>query len=475
MVIILGLRIKFVSIRWKLVSTYLLLIILTLLLIHTFISESIRINYVNEKKVHLLSQGNIIADRVANHNKNSNDMDALLKGYSKEIKSRIMIVNKKGIVLNDAYDVLKGMKINHWEIQESLKGKSIAREHQLKGYGKTLYVTVPIVLNNKVYGAIFISSSLEKVYGNVNKIMRNYLLLAILCIVITGFISFIFAHVIATPIEKLTEGIKKMHQGKLEQKVEIIGNDELTNLAQAFNTMSTKLFQVDQQRKEFVGNVSHELRTPLSAMKLLSESLIYEENVPIKTYREFLKDIASEVDRLDKIIQSLLALVDIDKGKLELNYEVTYVNYLLEKLIHSLKPIAVQKKISMNFVYSEKIQIGLDRVKIQQALTNIIHNAIKYTPEGGIVEVFLYSENGAAVVEIKDNGIGIPKESLPYIYERFYRVDKARSRSTGGTGLGLSISKQIIELHQGEVEVISEVGKGTTFYVRLPKNMNVYS
>jgi signal transduction histidine kinase len=288
-------------------------------LIHTFISESIRINYVNEKKVHLLSQGNIIADRVVNHNKNSNDMDALLKGYSKEIKSRIMIVNKKGIVLNDAYDVLKGTKIDHWEIQESLKGKSIAREHQLKGYGKTLYVTVPIVLNNKVYGAIFISSSLEKVYGNVNKIMRNYLLLAILCIVITGFISFIFAHVIATPIEKLTEGIKKMHQGKLEQKVEIIGNDELTNLAQAFNTMSTKLFQVDQQRKEFVGNVSHELRTPLSAMKLLSESLIYEENVPIETYREFLKDIASEVDRLDKIIHSLLALVDIDKGKLELN------------------------------------------------------------------------------------------------------------------------------------------------------------
>ncbi|QXM05921.1 HAMP domain-containing sensor histidine kinase [Crassaminicella indica] len=430
-------------------------------------------NYINEKKVNLLSQGNIIADRIVSYN--SNEIDNLLKKYSKEIKSRIMLLDEKGIVINDSYDVLNGTKLEHWEVVEALKGKSVAREHELEGYGRVMYVTVPIILNNKVYGSVFISFSLEEVYNNVNKIMRNYFLLAMLCIVITGFISFIFAHVISTPIEKLTEGIKKMYQGNLEQKVEVIGNDELTNLAHAFNMMSTKLFQVDQQRKEFVANVSHELRTPLSAIKLLSESLMYEEKTAVETYREFLKDIVLEVNRLDKIIESLLALVDIDKGKLELNYEITYVNYLLEKLIHSLKPIAEQKKISIDFICSEKIQIELDRIKIQQALTNIIHNAIKYTPEGGKVDILLYSENDSVTIKVKDNGIGIPKESLPHIFERFYRVDKARARSTGGTGLGLSISKQIIELHQGEIEVTSEVDRGTVFYVRLPKNISIRS
>jgi signal transduction histidine kinase len=384
-----------------------------------------------------------------------------------------MIVNEEGIVINDGYDTLKNIKLENPEVVQGLKGKIITREYKLKEYGRTLYVAVPIISNNKVVGVVFISSSLEKIYSNVNKMTKNYFMLAVLCIIISGLVSFIFAHVIANPIEKLTKGIKKMYQGDLSQKVEVVGNDELTNLAQAFNMMSTKLFQVDQQRKEFVANVSHELRTPLSAMKLLSQSLLYEENASIETYREFLGDIASEVDRLDKIIESLLALVDLDQEKLELNYEITYVNYLLEKLIQSLKPIAEQKGMHIQFICSEKIQINLDRIKIQQALTNIIHNAIKYTPQGKKVEVSLYSEDNKVTVQIKDNGIGIPEESLPYIFERFYRVDQARARSTGGTGLGLAISKQIIELHQGEIEVISQVNKGTIFYVRLPKDMSV--
>jgi signal transduction histidine kinase len=450
-----------------------LLIILTLLLINIFISEFIRINYIDEKKIYLFSQANIIVDRIVAYN--NSEIDQLLKWYSNEINSRIMVVNEEGLVINDAYDTLKNTKLENREVLEGLKGKIIAREYRLKEYGRTLYVTVPIILNNEVNGVVFISSSLEKVYSNVNKMTKNYFMLAVLCIIISGLVSFVFAHVIANPIEKLTEGIKKMYQGDLSQKVEVIGNDELTNLAQAFNMMSTKLFQVDQQRKEFVGNVSHELRTPLSSMKLLSQSLLYEENASIETHREFLRDIASEVDRLDKIIESLLALVDMDQEKLELNYEITYVNYLLEKLIQSLKPIAEQKRIHIKFICTEKIQINLDRIKIQQALTNIIHNAIKYTPEGGNVEIVLYLENNMVIVQIKDNGIGIPEESLPYIFERFYRVDKARARSTGGTGLGLAISKQIIELHQGEIEVISQEHKGTTFYIRLPKDMSAYS
>lgn len=448
-----------------------------MLLINSFISEAIRINYINQKKIHLFTQGNIIAGRVINVIEDriveSSGLEELTKEISKDIKARVLIVNKMGFVVSDSYDVLRGSPIRHYELQESLKGKSAAKQHNLEKYGRTMYVSVPIILNTKVIGAVFISASLEEIYQNIHDIMRNFLYLSLISILITGFISFVFAKLISTPIEKLTDSIMKIHQGNLDERVEIRGNDELSNLGSAFNLMITKLAQVEQQRKDFVANVSHELRTPLSAIKLLAESLLHQEDVKAETYREFLQDIDTEVDRLNKIIENLLALVDIDKGKLELDYQITYVNYLIENIIHYLKPLADNKQIEMVFCEREKIHIKLDQIKIQQALTNIIHNAIKYTPNGGRIEISLYPEHDDIVIKIEDNGIGIPEESLPYIFERFYRVDKARARSTGGTGLGLAISQQIVALHQGKIEVASEVNKGTIFYVRLPKEVGV--
>ncbi len=400
----------------------------------------------------------------------SNDeIISLMDGYSKELGVRILIVSKDRKVLYDTSKTSMDTKISNWEIEESLKGKSVAKEYSSKE--RSIYIAIPILFENEVYGSIFISSSLEDVYKSIRDMKRRYFYLSLLCLSITGFISFLLAHVIATPIERLTKSINKMYQGDLEQRVELRGHDELTDMARAFNLMSTKLFQVDKQRKEFVGNVSHELRTPLSAIKLLSQSLLHEDIIEPNTYKEFLKDIVSEVDRLNKIIESLLSLVDIDKEKLEVEYQLTYINDLIEKLICTLKPLANEKNIYISFIHFEKIQIKIDPIKMQQALTNILSNAIKYTHKEGQIKVLLYEEEQEVVIKIKDNGIGIPKNSLPYIFERFYRVDKARSRQTGGTGLGLSISKQIIELHQGKIEVSSEEHKGTTFKIQLPCNI----
>ena len=476
MVIILNLNQNFISIRWKLVSTYLLLIVITLLLVNSFIGEEIRVNNINEKKVNLLTQGNIIADRVISYNiylnESTDTIDQLMKLHSKEIKSRVIILNNEAVVISDSFDVFKGNTLKHDEIQQALNGNSIARQHNLKDYGRTMYVAVPISTNNKIHGVVFISSSLEEHYKLISSIMKRYILLSLVSIIITGLISFIFAHLIANPIEKLTDSINKIYHGNFEQKVEIVGNDELSNLGRAFNLMSIKLSQVDRQRKDFVANVSHELRTPLSAMKIVSESLLHQEDADIHVYRDFLKDIDSEVDRLNKIIENLLSLVDMDQESLQIEYQITYVNYLLEKVIHSLKPLAEHKRLNLIFTEIDKIQIELDQIKIQQALTNIIYNAIKYTQERGTVHITLYSENNDAIIKIEDNGIGIPADSLPHIFEKFYRVDKARSRSTGGTGLGLAIAQQIIVLHQGRIEVTSQLNKGTIFYIFIPKIIN---
>lgn len=480
MVIILGINKKrFFGLRWKLVSTYLLLVLLTILLINSFISESLRINYISEKKINLLTQCHIIADRVSPYIEDSENSfiknrikDVILK-FSNEIKSRVIVTDMHSNIVVDAYDILEGEKLNNQVVSLALLGKSTSKQLYLKSHGRVLYLAVPVVSNERIVGSIFISTSIEDVYEKIRKTIQKFIILSFFGLAITAFISFFFADIISKPIEKLTIAVKMMSQGKFNQKVEVYGNDEITDLSKAFNIMTTKLDQVDKQRQDFVANVSHELRTPLSSVKILSDSIVQDENMDPKLTREFIKDINNEIDRLSKIIDNLLYLVDIEKENLEIDYQLTYVNHMVKRIVNTLTPLANNKEITIVMNDNdEKIQIMLDQMKIQQALINIIGNAIKYTPEGGRVYVDLYVEKNMMVISIKDTGIGIPKSDLPFIFDRFYRVDKARARKTGGTGLGLSITQQIMSLHQGEIDVESEVNQGTTFYLKLPMGRN---
>lgn len=455
------------------------MVFLTILLINSFINESLRINYTNEKKISLLTQSNIIADRLSPYiseinSKYVNEVvtDIVMK-LSIELKSRVMISDRNGKILIDSFDTLEGERLNEEELSLALLGKNVANQHYLQKYGRVIYVAVPIISKGRILGAVFISSSLEEIFSNIKGTMHKFMVLSFFSLAITAFISFIFADIISKPIEKLTEAARRMAQGKFNQKVEVYGNDEISDLGRAFNLMTTKLDQVDKQRREFVGNVSHELRTPLSSIKILSESLIHQEHAPEEIYKEFLKDIDSEVDRLNKIIDSLLYLVDLEKEDIHLDYQLIYVNYLVQKVIGSLKPLADKKNIEVNFEEKVRIQVMLDKFKIQQSLINIVANAIKYTPENGKVEIEIYAEKDNFVIKIKDTGIGIPEDELPFIFDRFYRVDKARDRKTGGTGLGLSITQQLIALHQGEIKVESIVNEGTTLYIVLPLKATV--
>ncbi|MTI68738.1 MAG: cell wall metabolism sensor histidine kinase WalK [Firmicutes bacterium] len=427
-----------------------------------------------QKKIETLANANIISNRIKFYIEDNayvsleNGLKNNVENYSKEINSRIIIVNDKNLVRADSNGVHIDKKLYHDEIKSALSGSSKVSSYNFKDIGHVMYVSVPIKTDGDIVGATLISTSLRDVYARVGEISKTLNIISIISILFVAVISYLFADFFSKPIEKFTKVITKISQGKLGEKVEINTNDEFKQMATAFNMMSTKLGHVDNQRKDFVANVSHELRTPLSSMKLLSESLLHQDQAEIEVYREFLKDIDSEIDRLNHIIDDLLMLVDMDKEKLTIDYKITYMNYLVEKIFSRLKPLADEKNINLEFKAKEKLQTRVDPSKIQQSIINIIHNAIKYTPEGGSVKITLYYEFGNIVVKIKDTGIGIPKEKLPHIFERFYRVDRARSRNAGGTGLGLSIAKQIISLHQGDIQVESEVGKGTTFYIKIP-------
>lgn len=481
MVIILGKNFRnnnrFISVRWKIVSTYLLLVIILLILINIFIGQRFLEIFLGEKRIETLTQANTVANSIFFYmgSKEVDDFIYYLNyatgDNSKKYEARIIVIDRYNTVLSDSNNEYNGKTFRHKEIESALSGETDHGVYNFTSYGHVLYTSVPILRDDKVVGAVLLSKSLNDIYEKTDQVSYQLMLISIISIFFIALLAFMFADFLAKPIKRFIDAISKVSHNQLEQRIQIKANDEFKIMGNAFNLMISKLNQVDKQRKDFVANVSHELRTPLSSMKLLSESLIHQNEEDISIFKDFLQDINSEVDRLNNIIDDLLIHVDLDKEKLTLNLKTVSINYILEKIVSRLKPLADEKGIEIKLIFKDQIQRNIDLDKFQQAIINVIHNAIKYTPNGGKIDVVLYAKDNLTVIEVKDNGIGISQDSLEHIFDRFYRVDKSRSRNTGGTGLGLSIAYQIVSLHQGTIDVESEIGKGSIFYIKIPETL----
>ena len=270
------------------------------------------------------------------------------------------------------------------------------------------------------------------------------------------------------PFARITKSIEDVNEGYDSDNLHEDAYTETTLISEAFNKMLGRLKIVDDSRQEFVSNVSHELKTPLTSMKVLADSLLAQENVPVELYQEFMGDIAEEIERENKIINDLLSLVKMDKTTMNLTVQSENINELVERILKRLRPIAAQRNIELVFESFRPVTAEVDEVKLTLALSNLVENAIKYNKDDGWVHVSLNADHKYFYVKVADSGIGIPKEDTEHIFERFYRVDKSHSREIGGTGLGLAITRNAIVMHRGAVKVYSEEGEGTTFTVRVP-------
>jgi two-component system phosphate regulon sensor histidine kinase PhoR len=230
----------------------------------------------------------------------------------------------------------------------------------------------------------------------------------------------------------------------------------------------TEFKRLEQMRKDFVANVSHELRTPITSIKGFAETML-EDELDEQLEKHFLSIIHKESHRLQQLIQDLLDLSKLEKADFHLNYQTIHVDGLIKESVEMAKVQAKEKNIALTISGEEGLTLSADYDRLKQVILNLIYNAINYTPNGGEVSVFACDSSGYIKIQISDNGIGIEPEVLPRIFERFYRVDKARSRNTGGTGLGLSITKHIVEAHHGQIFVDSVVNEGSTFTIMLPK------
>ena len=272
------------------------------------------------------------------------------------------------------------------------------------------------------------------------------------------------------PFSKVSKAIEELTDGYLNEEISISDYTETELICNVFNKMLGRMKTLDDSRQEFVSNVSHELKTPMTSIKVLADSLNGQENVPVELYKEFMEDIVVEIDRENKIITDLLALVKMDKKASNLNIEKVSINDLLESILKRLKPIADKKGVELVLESYRPVVAEIDEVKLSLALSNLVENGNKYNVEDGWVHVTLNADHKYFYVTVADSGIGIPEESIDRIFERFYRVDKSHSREIGGTGLGLAITRNAIVMHRGAIKVRSEEHKGTTFSVRIPLN-----
>lgn len=393
---------------------------------------------------------------------------------------RVLVIDENFKIIKDTYGISEGKTVISEEVINCFKGSSTTNYDRKNGY---IEITTPIVdtalssattdsvgeeKSRLAEGVLLTSVSTDSIITTLEILSRKALIVELIAFVLIVALAFLMANVLTAPFERITQAINAVKAGFTDEQISVKDYLETEHIVDAFNQMLGRMKAVDDSRQEFVSNVSHELKTPLTSMKVLADSLMAQEEVPAELYKEFMTDIANEIERENKIINDLLSLVKLDKKAADINIEAVDINALLELILKRLRPIARKREIEVVYESVRPVTAEVDEVKLTLALSNLVENAIKYNKEQGWVRVTLDADHQFFTVEVSDSGIGIPQESTEHIFERFYRVDKSHSREIGGTGLGLAITRSAILMHRGSVKVESEEGVGTTFTVKIP-------
>jgi len=449
---------------------------------------------VEQRAMVVQSQLKIIADHLINedylNNKSSPAINAELTMLSNIYDGRIQIMGGNFVIIKDTYGNYEGKILISEDVIKCYQGESIFNYNAEREY---IEFMTPIIDNrkkdstdfsnktvvneeapeNKVQGVMLTSISTDYIRGTMVVMSRKAAIMETLIVMAVLGLAIILSIVLTRPFERITKAINEVKAGYSDETISVPDMAETVHIVDAFNHLLQRMKVLDDSRQEFVANVSHELKTPLTSMKVLADSLLTQNDLPVELYQEFMGDIVSEIDRENKIITDLLALVKLDKTVSDLNIAAININDLTELILKRLRPIARKMDVEVVFESNREVIAEVDEVKMTLVITNLVENAIKYNKEHGWVKVVLDADHQYFTMEVSDSGVGIPESSLTQIYERFYRVDKSHSREIGGTGLGLAITKNAILLHRGSITVTSKEGEGSIFCVKVPLNHSV--
>ena len=411
-------------------------------------------------------------------------INAELEQLSNLYGGRVLIISGNLKVVKDTYSISEGKTIISEEVVKCFRGESMSNYDRDLGY---IEMTIPIsetvqvdqmeltavtaetgAETEVVRGTMLVSISCDTILKTMDILKNKADILLLIMMLIIFSVALFLSNLLVRPLNKVTTAINEVAEGFSDKAINVPDYVETVHIIDAFNKLLGRMKVLDESRQEFVSNVSHELKTPITSMKVLADSLLAQADAPAELYREFMEDIAAEIDRENKIITDLLSLVKMDKKVAEMNVTEVNMNDLTEVILKRLRPIARKRDIEVTFESIRPVKATVDEVKISLVLSNLVENAVKYNKENGWVKVVLDADHQFFTLTVSDSGVGIPEEELDHIYERFYRVDKSHSREIGGTGLGLSITRSAVLMHRGSIQVESKPGEGTSFIVKIP-------
>jgi len=475
---------QFRSIRFKLTLWYVLILGILLISFSTFLYFTLSKSLYRDVDDRLRSLAQLIASESASpfSKFGFDDIDQALESSMnlKPMGKFIQVLDESGNIGRKS-DNLKNvhLPIGLSALKNASRGLMTLETSRFQDTPLRI-LTFPAIENSRVARIIQVASSLEDVEDALNNLLIILVITVPFALLVASLGGQFLASKALKPVDDITQTARAITSQNLNQRIDPLRvRDEISRLVETFNEMISRLDRSFRQIKQFSSDASHELKTPLTILKGEMEVALRKERPPSE-YQEILKSNLEEVNRMSKIVEDLLLLSNADSGEIRLSKEEIDLSEILHEVVTQLSVLAHQKKIRIETSnHCQDIRMMGDPLRIRALFLNLVENGIKYTEEGGAISIALRKgtpspgdslpdSKGFAEIIFSDTGIGITKEDQERIFDRFYRVDKARSREQGGSGLGLSICKWIVEAHQGRIRVESELGEGSAFIVSLP-------
>lgn len=382
----------------------------------------------------------------------------------------VYIYDGNGRLIASSKDLPDTLTFRSEIFQYVLRGSPRFDDFKIKtpeGHPSELRVlTTPVIEHKRVAYIVQVASPLSAINSELTNLSAILLLLVPLTVLVTGIAGSLLVRVTLNPVDDMVRAIREIKADSLKLRIAVPDtNDEIRRLGETFNEMLGRLEKSFSSQQQFIQDISHELKTPLTVLRGELEVTL-KKNRSVEEYAQILRSNLEEIDKIRRIVENLLILARLDTKGMAAEDKPVDLSQMLSTIVDHLKVLADQKQIILNTVAPPGVFLSGQDAQLRRLFVNLLDNAIKYTPPRGKVVVSLKKDNGLAIAEVSDTGHGIPQSELPFIFDRFYRVDKARSSE--GFGLGLSIAKSIALAHKGDIKVRSHEGLGTTFTVFLP-------
>ena len=463
------------SLQLKFALTYMVIIAAVLVLLNTYPVLASQ-DLVFRSKTNLLqSQAAVIANSLARTATLTADTvrdyveGSLMTSMDDMGQMRVLVTDPSGLVLYDSDD-LRDMEGEHAlfsELSAALHGWDVANSAYRDGAFRSR-AAIPVMYRGMIIGAVYLYEVDSDQARLLDDIQTS---LGTVSVGVCGAVlvmSVVFSRALTRRVGDMLQAIRQVREGEYSHRIPLQGHDELSQLASEFNELTGRLQTTEEVRRRFVSDASHELKTPLASIRLLTDSILQADHMDSETAREFLTDIGDEAERLTRITEKLLTLTRLDTAPAAAAVPVD-VGAVVERVEHMLTPLARAVEVGLELRLQPGCLIAATEDELYQIAFNLMENAVKYNLPGGKVYVTLQGDARQVRLRVEDTGVGIPEEDLPKIFDRFYRVDKARSRAAGGTGLGLSIVRDTARQHGGAVSVRRREPVGTCFQVAFPR------